>query len=348
MKMFIFPCCLGSLALFCVGCNPPESTSTPVTETAPAEETQQLTIHGSDGAYSIMFSPDGGMLASANRDKTVSLWDIQTRQQSAQLTGHRFLAFSLAFSPDGNFLASAGDDYHMKKGEILIWDLSTKQVRKNLETQNVYFSFVCFSPDGKTLASAGPRSSITLWDVETWTQKGVLEPHSNEVCCLDFSPDGKLLAAGVSHYNRKTQQAEVKLWNLESGKEIGTLEHRWSIETVCFTADSKTLTVEDEGQVILWDVESLQHRQVIDTLATNSSRVAISPDEDLLAMCRKNSLSLNQTKTGNQLATIPANQHFGRPSFSPDGKLLAWPTSAPGEPIGLWDLTRLKPLVVSP
>jgi WD40 repeat protein len=231
---------------------------------------------------------------------------------------------------------------------LLIWDLSTKQVRKNLENQNVYFSFVCFSPDGKTLASAGPRNSLTLWDVETWTQKGTLEPHSNVVRCLEFSPDGKLLAAGVSHYNRNTQKAEVKLWNIESGEEVGTLEHRWAIQTVSFTTDGKALAVADEGQVILWDVESLQHRQVIDTLATNSSRVTISPDGASLAMCRAHSLSLNETKTGNPLATIPANQHFDRPSFSPNGTLLAWPNSAPGESIGLWDLTRLKPLVVSP
>ena len=182
------------MALLCVGCDPPENTSTPASRAAPAERTRPFTFNSSDATYCIRFSPDGKTLASAS--KVVSLWDVQTRQESARLTGHRYPAVSLAFTPDGNFLASVCDDYHTKKGEILVWDVRTKSVSRTLESQDVYFSFVCFSPDGKTLASAGPRNSITLWDVETWTPMRTLEPHNNPVHCVEFSPDGNQARLG--------------------------------------------------------------------------------------------------------------------------------------------------------
>ncbi len=339
MRKLISPSSLGCLALFCFGCSPQKGTSPAMTSTAPAKATLELSFQGSGTTYSIRFSPDGKTLASVNADKTVSLWDVQTQDESAKLSGHRFTDVSIAFSPDGNFLASAGGDYTTRKGEILIWDIRTKSVRKTLATQDVYFSFVCFSLDGKTLATTGPRTSITLWDVETWTQKGTLQPHNNRVHCLEFSPDGKLLAAGLSGYNRETQQAEVKLWNMESGEEIGTLEHRWAIHTLCFSPDGKTLAVADDGQVILWDVQS----QVATTTFEDAwSWATISPDGSLIAMRRRKMLTLHDIQSGKEIVRQEVETHAGQAFFSPDGKWLAWGSVAKDKPIRLWDLTDVK------
>jgi WD40 repeat protein len=78
MKRLIFPCCLWTLALFSVGCNPTESTSPPTTETAPADETRQLAFHGSDATYSIEFGPDGKTLAVADEGQLI-LWDVRSQ-----------------------------------------------------------------------------------------------------------------------------------------------------------------------------------------------------------------------------------------------------------------------------
>ena len=76
-------------------------------------------IGHTDFNRSLEFSPDGRMLASANQDDTVRLWDVATGESIAVLKGHTTSVGSVSFSPDGSTLASGGYD-----GAILLWDVS--------------------------------------------------------------------------------------------------------------------------------------------------------------------------------------------------------------------------------
>ena len=76
-----------------------------------------LYANGIDG---LVFSPDGSILASANSDGTVILWDAQTGDLLHKLEGHTQSVTSVSFSPDGRQLASGSWD-----NGVFLWDVSS-------------------------------------------------------------------------------------------------------------------------------------------------------------------------------------------------------------------------------
>ena len=116
------------------------------------------TLQGhTDHVWSVAFSPDGNMLASASWDDTIRLWNPHTGQRRILLIGHTEDVTSVAFSPDGNTLASADWD-----GTIRLWNPHTGQLKKILSSGRGAVASVAFSPDGSTLASGGDSAAVSV------------------------------------------------------------------------------------------------------------------------------------------------------------------------------------------
>jgi hypothetical protein len=150
---------------------------------------------------SVAFSPDARRLASAGEDKTVMLWDVETREKVHTLPGHTSQVTSVVFSPDGTRLASGSWD-----DTVRIWDPTTGQQVLKLECHGDVVNRLAFTPDGRRLASASGEDTVIIWDVETGLEVLTLRGHPSYVYSVAFSPDGTRLAsadgAGV-----------VKIWD---------------------------------------------------------------------------------------------------------------------------------------
>jgi WD40 repeat protein len=117
---------------------------------------------------SVVFSPDGQVVASGSDDATIKLWSIKSGEEIKHILGHRFGVRCLAFSPDGRMLASGGADAMNRTrtsavGSARIWSTKTGKELVCLSTARGGVNSLGFSPDGKLLAVANDRQSVEIW-----------------------------------------------------------------------------------------------------------------------------------------------------------------------------------------
>ncbi|WP_069470017.1 NACHT and WD repeat domain-containing protein [Candidatus Marithrix sp. Canyon 246] len=207
------------------------------------------TLKGHRGSVlSLAFSPDNNLLASASKDGTVRIWNLNTNTEIGRLTQHRGDVLSVAFSPNGKMIATGGED-----STIILWDAATfKSIGSSLKNHDFKVWSVAFSPNGKYLASGSYDTNIIIWNVETMVELGRFEQHKKTVYSLAFSPDSKKL---VSASFDKT----LRLWDIENLQPIGKpmREHSNLVNGVAFSPDGKIFaSASDDKTIILWDAET--------------------------------------------------------------------------------------------
>ena len=104
-----------------------------------------------DRFRTLVFSPDGALLAGACYDHTAILWDVATRQQFNVLRGHRQRVINAAFSPDSEWIATTSGDYTTR-----VWETRTGQTVATLPGFGD-MGQVVWSPDDRYLAA------MTYW-----------------------------------------------------------------------------------------------------------------------------------------------------------------------------------------
>src|SRR5262249_19325998 len=156
----------------------------------------------------------------------LSLWDLQTGRERLQVDLP--LPTTLAFTPGGHGLAGGLSSAWASPGsdsEVRIWDIATGGLVLKRAFRHGRSDAVTYNGDGTLLAAAvgdvGDAGVIEVLDAGSGRQRVALAGHSQMIWELAFSPDGTRLASVASF---PMQVAEVKLWDLASGREMLTLK----------------------------------------------------------------------------------------------------------------------------
>ncbi|WP_146075258.1 trypsin-like peptidase domain-containing protein [Streptomyces sp. Ru71] len=283
---------------------------------------------------SLVFSPDGGTLATAASDATTRLWDVRTRRSVATLTGPGGTVWALAFSPDGRTLASAGQNQ-----TVWLWDVRARVALTVLNGHTGSVDALAFSHDGATLASGSADGTIRLWDMRTGRPLATIaRPAGSKPLTVVsepdavYSPDGKVLAVGDDY-------GGVRLYDARAQHLLGRLTGAGgSVSSVQFSPDGRLIATSshDSPTVLLWDVASRRRVATLTGHRRPVQHVRFSPDGQTLATSSylDRTTRLWSVRTHRLLASLPGGT--GWPTFSPDGETLV-SNGYGSSSVDLWD-----------
>ncbi len=307
---------------------------------------------GKGSINEMQYSPDGKLLAVAS-SIGVWLYDTETYQERALLTGLTGSADSVCLSTNGRILASGSWD-----GTIKLWDVATGTLQRTLTSLGSVVMSVRFSPDRQTLASASAGEDwgyvIELWDVTTGSLRRFLSPEDpSEALSMDFSPDGQTLASGYT-------DDEMRLWDVATGdlqqtfSEHTERRYRVRFDSVRFSPDGQTLVsasqvVTRQGghkiyKIRLWNVTSGKPVKMLTIGGVDAvSSVSWSADGQTLAMGNlESTIQLWDIATSEPLKVLTVQADaVSTLCWSPDGQTLA--SASQDGTIQLWDVATGLP-----
>jgi WD40 repeat protein/tRNA A-37 threonylcarbamoyl transferase component Bud32 len=346
--------------------------------------------HGFSPQRAVFHKPgmfDGKTLAAAEKGGHepfgLRLWDLNSKAQRLHVKD----ANLFAVSPDG--AAAATWTWQGPGQELRLWNAATGTERMTLPLgfrMEGWRSYqLAFSPDGRLLAVASLQlelpgkggktvSGVRLYDVRTGKEKALLRMFLRRLNFpanfVTFSPDGRYLATISDEIPRVLDpvdgqvgaRARVTLWEVATGKEIGTLPNPelTGCRSLLFSQDGKTLVtvhsgkwkrdktgayvygVQIEGtsrnggsegmtvwspaqEARVWDVATRQWRQrFIVSWGELDDVFLLGRQGQTVATVAQGRVQLWDAKTGQERASLGDVQtRFHALSFAPDGRLLA-------------------------
>jgi WD40 repeat protein len=331
--------------------------------------------HGQN-VLAVAFRPGTKQLVSSGMDRTIRVWDLESKAQVRERT-LPIPVPALAFTSDGKLLVEG----HL--GSVLLTDAETHELRDRVVPAVSSRPAVAAAKNPNVVAVTGENGEVIVWNIARRRAIRVHRGHTGPVTVLAFGPDDKLASAGGD--------AGVRVWDRETAAEVRTLayvgpSHGWlSVSAdgtrvsigprlsggtgepagVVFDAvtgaelakyDARTrfafhptqprlLTGRPDGGLVMRDAATgadiWRSAQEDTRKGVPERRVVFSPDGTRVATWQQSvhAVELWDAADGRKLGQVDPKGHVYEVAFTPDSKRFA---AATIDAISIWDAATLK------
>lgn len=202
----------------------------------------------------VLFLPDGRTILSSHSDGKVRRWEIG-RTISTATYDNGFAVRDMAIAPDGLTFASSA------KGKVVIRDCGNGKVVSELpvEGEGVALSLAYFPNSQKIVGTIGNTREVMIWDVTTGKKVNSFGGEWNVPHTLAVHPSGDLVATSSTRFVGNGSVQEIKLFEVDTGRERRTLldaAQKRPMLGFAFSPDGANIAVgREDGSIILLNVE---------------------------------------------------------------------------------------------
>jgi WD40 repeat protein len=217
----------------------------------------------------------GRYVVTGSRDKTVRLWDMESRRLVRVLrppvgAGYEGRIDAVSISPDGATIAGGGFTAYERDGttSIYLFDRATGRLTRRLAGVRSVTLHLAWSPDGAYLATAG--HGVRVFRVRDGTLVGVDTAYQGDSHGVDFHGTGRLVSTSFDGAIRLYRVSESGLTLVDKQPAPGSKKPY----TARFSPDGGAIAVGylDSPRVDVLSGDRLHHLYSADTTGVSADR----------------------------------------------------------------------------